>query len=229
MEIHHFLAATPEQKAVFYKPFHTLIAFWLVGLWISIQKIPERFLPEAQFVHKYISSDILKGAVVVVALVCLNLLLRDTMVLAEADRQRYLGHHSIAAPTPTPAPTAVQNAQDLAAQETRALLDKQINESKKQLLEAEAQLQALRKEQLQALQHPPTPPPAPATVPPHAPPKEQAKPPAPHKVHHPKKRTQHLDDVAALSAMYDEKIQRLLADAKQDELKALEKKREERE
>lgn len=86
MEIHHFLAATPEQKAVFYKPFHTLIIFWLIGLWVSIQKLPERFLPEAPYVHKYMSSDILKGAVVVGALVCLNLLLRDTMVLAEADR-----------------------------------------------------------------------------------------------------------------------------------------------
>lgn len=86
MEIHHILVATSEQKAVFYKPFHTLIIFWLIGLWVSIQKIPERFLPEAQFVHKYVSSDILKGFVVVAALVCLNLLLRDTMVLAEADR-----------------------------------------------------------------------------------------------------------------------------------------------
>ena len=86
MEIHHFLAATDDQKIVFYKPFHTLIVFWLIGLWISIQKIPERFLPETGFVHKYISSDILKGLVVVAALICLNLLLRDTMVLAETER-----------------------------------------------------------------------------------------------------------------------------------------------
>jgi len=106
-------------------------------------------MPETSFVHKYFSSDILKGIVVMVALVCLNLLLRDTMVLAEADRSRYLGQHNIAAPpSPPPVTTTAQDAQHLAAQETRAQLDKQINESKKQLLEAEAQLQALRKEQL---------------------------------------------------------------------------------
>jgi len=71
------------------------------------------------------------------------------MVLAETDRSKFLGQHNIGAPLTSPPQltiTPAQDAQNLAAQETRAQLDKQINESKKQLLEAEAQLQALRKE-----------------------------------------------------------------------------------
>lgn len=73
---------------------------------------------------------------------------------------------------------------------------------------------------------PPAPPPAPP-----APPVAEVKPaetPAHRRPHHVKKHNQHLDDVAALSAMYDEKIQRLLADAKKDEAKAREKKAEEK-
>ena len=36
MELHHFLVATPEQKTVFYKPFHQIMGIWLLGLWINI-------------------------------------------------------------------------------------------------------------------------------------------------------------------------------------------------
>ena len=79
------------------------------------------------------------------------------------------------------------------------------------------------------MKRPPTPP-APPPVP-LAPPVAEVKPvdtPAHLRPHHVKKHNQHLDDVAALSAMYDEKIQRLLADAKADEAKAKEKKAEEK-
>jgi len=70
----------------------------------------------------------------------------DVMVM---DPNEFLGQHNIGAPLASPpqiTTTPAQDAQNLAAQETRAQLDKYINESKKQLLEAEAQLQALRKE-----------------------------------------------------------------------------------
>ena len=68
--------------------------------------MPERFFPEVGFVHKYMSSDIIKGAVVAVTIVVVNLLLRDTMVLAQTERAKYLDHHSHKVASP-PSPVQI--------------------------------------------------------------------------------------------------------------------------
>ena len=65
LELHNIFVATPEQKKTFYGPFHQIVGIWLIGLWIHVQKIPERCFPDSKFVHKFLSSDILKSIVVI--------------------------------------------------------------------------------------------------------------------------------------------------------------------
>lgn len=80
LELHNLLVATPAQKQVFYKPFHYMLAAWILALWLNLQKIPERFFPETAFIHKYLSSDIIKSAVIAVSIVVMNFLLRDAFI-----------------------------------------------------------------------------------------------------------------------------------------------------
>jgi hypothetical protein len=68
------------------------MALWLFGLWINMHYLPERVFTQTSFVHKYLSSDIIKGAIAVFAVIAVNLLLRDAVKLAETDRAKYLGH-----------------------------------------------------------------------------------------------------------------------------------------
>lgn len=79
--------------------------------------MPERFFPEVSCIHKYMSSDIIKGTVVAVTIVVVNLLLRDTMVLAQTERTKYLDHHShkVVATPPTPVQIAPSFATAVAA------------------------------------------------------------------------------------------------------------------
>ena len=86
MELHNIFVATPEQKQAFYKPFHQIVGIWLFGLWIHVQKLPERCWPDSKFVHKFASSDIIKSVVVIATVIVVHLLLRDTMKLAESHR-----------------------------------------------------------------------------------------------------------------------------------------------
>ena len=67
LELHNFLVATPQQKQVFYKPFHMMLGIWIVALWLNLQKIPERFFPTSPFVQKYLSSDVLKSLAIAAA------------------------------------------------------------------------------------------------------------------------------------------------------------------
>ena len=83
LELHHFLVATENQNKVFYSPFHIVVGIWLLGLWINIQKVPERLFPESPAIHKFLSSDILKSAVVVWAVLSMHFLLKDAMVLKD--------------------------------------------------------------------------------------------------------------------------------------------------
>jgi hypothetical protein len=41
-------------------------------------------------VHKYFSSDVIKGIIAVLTIIAVNILLRDAIKLAEADRAKYL-------------------------------------------------------------------------------------------------------------------------------------------
>lgn len=79
LELHNLLVATPEQKQVFYKPFHIMLGIWIFALWLHVQKMPERFFPETPFIQKYMSSDIIKGAVIAASIIVMNLLLKDAL------------------------------------------------------------------------------------------------------------------------------------------------------
>lgn len=83
LELHYSLAATIEQKQVFYKNFHQILAIWLLGLWIGIQKLPEVFLPNTKFIHKFLSSDIIKSSITIFTLLTIHYLIRDAMMLNE--------------------------------------------------------------------------------------------------------------------------------------------------
>jgi hypothetical protein len=103
LELHNIFVATPEQKRTFYGPFHHIIGIWLVGLWVHVQKIPERCVPDSKFVHKFCSSDVLKSIVVVTTVIVVQLLLRDTMKLAENHRAVTTGVPPLpSAPAPVP-------------------------------------------------------------------------------------------------------------------------------
>lgn len=56
--------------------------------------MPERFFPESGFVHKYMSSDIIKSATIAVAIVVMNFLLRDAFIQSEFDRLQR-PHHDV--------------------------------------------------------------------------------------------------------------------------------------
>jgi hypothetical protein len=83
LELHYSFAATNEQKEVFYKSFHQILGIWLLGLWIGIQKLPEVFFPNTKFIHKFMSSDIIKSSIVIFALLTVHYLIRDAMMLNE--------------------------------------------------------------------------------------------------------------------------------------------------
>ena len=85
LELHNLLVATPAQKQVFYKPFHFILVAWIIALWLNLQKCPERFFPETGFLHKYFSSEIIKGATVATTIIVMNLLLRDAFIQSEYD------------------------------------------------------------------------------------------------------------------------------------------------
>jgi hypothetical protein len=69
---------------------HQILALWLFGLWINMHYLPERIFKESRLVHKYFSSDIIKGMIVALTIIAVNILLRDAIKLAEADRAKYL-------------------------------------------------------------------------------------------------------------------------------------------
>ena len=50
LEFYHFLLASTDQKKVFFKGFHRILILWLVAMWLSYQKIPERFFTNSPFV-----------------------------------------------------------------------------------------------------------------------------------------------------------------------------------
>lgn len=79
--------------------------------------MPERFFPEVSFIHKYMSSDIIKGTIVAVTIVVVNFLLRDTMILAQTERAKFLGQHShkVEIPLSTPVQIAPSFATAVAA------------------------------------------------------------------------------------------------------------------
>lgn len=50
LEIYHYLLASSDQKKVFFKGFHRILILWLVAMWLSYQKVPERLFPTSRFV-----------------------------------------------------------------------------------------------------------------------------------------------------------------------------------
>lgn len=65
--------------------------------------LPERIFTNSRLVHKYFSSDVIKGVIAVLTIITVNILLRDAIKLAEADRAKVLSpqHPSqIASPQP---------------------------------------------------------------------------------------------------------------------------------
>lgn len=83
LELHHFFGASEAQNTVFYTPFHWIIIIWIFSLWIHIQKLPERFFPESRKIQLYLSSDIIKSCVAIVALMILQLKIRDALYLQQ--------------------------------------------------------------------------------------------------------------------------------------------------
>lgn len=86
LELHNFLVASPQQKQVFYRPFHMMLAAWIFALWLNLQKIPERFFPNTPFIQKYLSSDVIKSITIATAVIVMNLLLRDAFMQVEVER-----------------------------------------------------------------------------------------------------------------------------------------------
>lgn len=70
-------AVHPNQNKEFYRRLHNLVAVWLATLWISLQKLPERFASNSAVIQKYLSSDVFKAAVCSILVILLSLLLRD--------------------------------------------------------------------------------------------------------------------------------------------------------
>lgn len=63
-----------------------MLAIWIIALWLNLQKIPERFFPETSFVQKYLSSDVIKSIAIAMAIIVMNLLLRDAFTQSEMER-----------------------------------------------------------------------------------------------------------------------------------------------
>jgi hypothetical protein len=80
-ELHHLLAANEKQNKDFYEPFHKMVAVLVVALWVGLQKVPERFMPEARKLHIYFSSTNIKSFVVILCLFWMHLLMRDALIL----------------------------------------------------------------------------------------------------------------------------------------------------
>lgn len=60
------------------------MALWLFGLWLNVQKMPERFFPNSPVIHKYLSSEILKGIFVSFSVIAISFLLRDSMEIGKS-------------------------------------------------------------------------------------------------------------------------------------------------
>lgn len=60
------------------------MALWLFGLWLNVQRIPERFFPSSPMIHKYLSSDILKAILVSFSVIAISFLLRDSMEIGKS-------------------------------------------------------------------------------------------------------------------------------------------------
>jgi len=69
---------------------HQILAIWLVGLWINMHYLPERVFTNNRIIHKYFSSDVIKGLIAVFTIISVNVLLRNAIKLADADRLKYL-------------------------------------------------------------------------------------------------------------------------------------------
>jgi len=63
-----------------------MMVLWLVGLWIGIQKLPERCLPRLGWMHKYMNSTVIKSVVTIVCVFWLHFLLRDAMIVSLKQR-----------------------------------------------------------------------------------------------------------------------------------------------
>lgn len=73
------IVATPDQRQNFYKKIHTLVAIWLFALWIALQNVPERFVGQNGFLQKYLSSEVIKAAVLSSLVIALTFVLRDNL------------------------------------------------------------------------------------------------------------------------------------------------------
>ena len=58
---------------------HTLVAVWLFTLWLALQNVPERFYGQNGFLQKYLSSEVLKAAVLSALVIALTFILRDNL------------------------------------------------------------------------------------------------------------------------------------------------------
>ena len=52
--------------------------------------LPERIFTNSRLIHKYLSSDVIKGIIAVFTIISVNILLRDAIKLADADRAKML-------------------------------------------------------------------------------------------------------------------------------------------
>ena len=97
-----------------------MIALWLFGLWINVQKVPERFFTESPRIQKYFSSNVLKSIIVIICVIGLHFLTNEALLLS---------HHR-----PSTVITAFSQEDDHHSK---------LEESKSQLLKAEEQLKFL--------------------------------------------------------------------------------------
>lgn len=130
MELHHFLAATEEQNEKFYYPFQKLIGVWLFGLWLGIQKIPERFFPEWAWLHKYAHSGVVKSVFTIASLMSLHFLLKEAILITVVP----IVTKSALSDLPPPVHLT----------ESQTAVEQHLQDSKKQLEEAEKKLKELR-------------------------------------------------------------------------------------
>ena len=52
--------------------------------------LPERIFTNSRLIHKYFSSDVIKGIIAVFTIISVNILVRDAIKLADSDRAKYL-------------------------------------------------------------------------------------------------------------------------------------------
>jgi hypothetical protein len=88
LEVHHLLIASPRQKLIFHRPFHQILAVYFAALWISVQKIPEKYVPNSPFVHKYLNSEVIKSSMLLGCLTMLFITITSTLLKAEPIGQQ---------------------------------------------------------------------------------------------------------------------------------------------